>query len=295
MRDDLIPFSFGGNKVRIALKYFEDMERKHCDCIIAYGNRQSNLCRAVSNLSASRGIPCYIVSSIEHIDKENETNNEAMVRMTGAKIIFCSKDNVALTIAQVLYDSRKLGMEPYYVYGDIYGNGNENIAIQAYVEAYADIVRYESENHVFFDYIFLASGTGLTQSAIICGDLANGCNKNIVGISIAHSKEQGREKIFKYISGYTGKIINKIYFEDKYLYGGYGKYSIKIIQTVKDVFRLDGIALDPIYTGKAFNGMINYLKENNVQNKNILFLHSGGLPIFFDTMQKILFDYSDSE
>ncbi len=42
-RDDLVPFSFGGNKVRIVQKYFKDMSKKGCDCIITYGNSRSNL------------------------------------------------------------------------------------------------------------------------------------------------------------------------------------------------------------------------------------------------------------
>jgi D-cysteine desulfhydrase len=53
-RDDLLPFSFGGNKVRIAQKYFEDMDEKGCDCIIAYGNSRSNLCRVIANMSKSK-------------------------------------------------------------------------------------------------------------------------------------------------------------------------------------------------------------------------------------------------
>ena len=47
-RDDLLPFSFGGNKVRIAEQYFRDMKKKDCDCIIAYGSSRSNLCRVIA-------------------------------------------------------------------------------------------------------------------------------------------------------------------------------------------------------------------------------------------------------
>ena len=53
-RDDLIPFSFGGNKVRIAEQYFEDMKKKGCNCIISYGSIKSNLNRVIANMSKSK-------------------------------------------------------------------------------------------------------------------------------------------------------------------------------------------------------------------------------------------------
>ncbi len=43
----------------------------------------------------------------------------------------------------------------------------------------------------------------------------------------------------------------------------------------------NSIILDPVYTGKAFYGMSQYIRENKIQGKNILFIHTGGLPIFF--------------
>ena len=44
----------------------------------------------------------------------------------------------------------------------------------------------------------------------------------------------------------------------------------------------NGIECDQTYTGKAFNGMINYIKDKDIKNANILFVHTGGLPLFFD-------------
>ena len=49
-REDLLPYSFGGNKARIGLEYLADMERQGKDHLIAYGNARSNLCRVLSNL-----------------------------------------------------------------------------------------------------------------------------------------------------------------------------------------------------------------------------------------------------
>jgi 1-aminocyclopropane-1-carboxylate deaminase/D-cysteine desulfhydrase-like pyridoxal-dependent ACC family enzyme len=101
-RDDLLPFSFGGNKVRIAQAYFDDLEKKGCDCIVAYGNSRSNLCRVIANMSAAKGIPCYIVSPADDSGERIDTNNSCMVRAMGATIIPCLKTNVAATVERTL-------------------------------------------------------------------------------------------------------------------------------------------------------------------------------------------------
>ena len=48
-----------------------------------------------------------------------------------------------------------------------------------------------------------------------------------------------------------------------------------------------GIPLDSTYTGKAFRGMLSYLEENGIHGQKILFIHTGGTPLFFDDLNKI--------
>ena len=77
-----------------------------------------------------------------------------------------------------------------------------------------------------------------------------------------------------------------IFFTDKYMEGGYGAYSENVAQIIREVYRTDGLPLDMTYTGKAFYGMVKYLEENNVRNANVLFLHTGGAPLFFDFLEQ---------
>jgi len=284
-RDDLFPFSFGGNKVRIAQKYFEDIDKKGCDCIVAYGNSRSNLCRVIANMSKAIGIPCFVISPADESGERVETNNSIIVKAMGAQIIPCIKSDTAATVAKVMGDCRAQGLNPYYIYGDIYGKGNEKVAVQAYVEVYEEITQCEAENGVVFDYIFHASGTGTTQSGLICGSLLRGDGRKIIGISVARDAEYGYEvivdNIFTYMERQEG-IAHTIHFEDKYIAGGYGKYNNQIEDIIKRMLNEDGIPFDPTYTGKAFWGMTEYLKVHLIEGKNILFIHTGGLPLFFD-------------
>ena len=50
----------------------------------------------------------------------------------------------------------------------------------------------------------------------------------------------------------------------------------------------DGIPLDTTYTGKGYWGMKEYIKENEITGKNILFIHTGGTPLFFDDLEELI-------
>lgn len=99
------------------------------------------------------------------------------------------------------------------------------------------------------------------------------------------------EILTKYIKSYLqenesaiNSAIKKICFEDQWICGGYGNYNHDILETIMKVYQNDGIPLDPTYTGKAFWGMKEYLKNQTITGKNILFVHTGGVPLFFDIM-----------
>ena len=61
----------------------------------------------------------------------------------------------------------------------------------------------------------------------------------------------------------------------------------KVIDVIKNVLFYDGIALNTTYTGKAFYGMLDYIEKNHIKNKNVLFINTGGLPLFFDDMEEL--------
>lgn len=69
-------------------------------------------------------------------------------------------------------------------------------------------------------------------------------------------------------------------FTDEYLCGAYGTYDDDIVRTIREEITVDGIPLDTTYSGKAFNGMKKYIIDNKIKNKKILFVHTGGTPLF---------------
>ncbi|MBR0431278.1 pyridoxal-phosphate dependent enzyme [Candidatus Saccharibacteria bacterium] len=284
-RDDLIDFSFGGNKARKAEKFKEDIVAKKADAIVTYGSSESNHCRVIANMARSLGLKCYIISPEE---KYEETYNSKMIRMFGARIIKVPIDEVSTTIDNLLERFKK-ECKPYF----IPGGGHGNFGTDAYVDAYNEIKEYEVEHDFTFDYIFLASGTGTTQAGLICGQILNkDFDRKIIGISIARNKEKGEGVIIESIRDYLCKDINDylhcVNFNDEYTLSGYNKHNDKILNVIKKVLLKDGIALNTTYTGKAYYGMLEYIKKNNIMDKNILFLNTGGLPLFFDDMKGLI-------
>lgn len=295
-REDLLPFSFGGNKVRIAIEYIKDMKRKNCDVIIGYGNSRSNLCRVLANIACKENIPCYIISPSDDDGIRFETNNSYLSNISGAKYVYCNKANVSETIKKLITRLKVDGRSPYYINGDEYGQGNEAIPVNAYFNVYNEIINQEKFLNLHFDYIFLALGTGMTYAGLISGQIyANDLKKKIIGISIARKQKTALLHVKKYIHSYFDNINNRdilncVNIIDNYLFGGYGKYSDDLKLEIISLYKEEGIYADLTYVGKAFYGMKKYIEKKDISNKNILFIHTGSSPLFFDKINEILGD-----
>ena len=64
-REDLIPYSFGGNKARKGLLFFKEIDKGGYDCVVTYGSSHSNHCRIIANMAAARKMKCYLISPRE--------------------------------------------------------------------------------------------------------------------------------------------------------------------------------------------------------------------------------------
>lgn len=286
-RDDLLPFSFGGNKARKAQLFYNVIDAGYYDCVVTYGSSSSNHCRVVANMATARGLMCYIISPEE---ASKETFNSKMMSAFGAEITVCPVSEVHDTIERKLEALKEQGHTPYF----IAGGGHGNIGTQAYVNCYEEICQYEQKNNIHFDYIFHASGTGTTQAGLICGQLINHDDRQIIGISIARRNPRGREVVLESINDYLAQqqvnvekelIENLTIFVDDYIQGGYGNTSNATKDIISNVMKKYGIPLDITYTGKAFAGMLSYITDKQIANKNILFIHTGGTPLFFDDLK----------
>jgi len=291
-RDDLTDFALGGNKARKIEFFLSDIKEKGCNYVVTYGSVQSNHCRITAVAAARLGLSCLLILSGTEKDI-SFSGNDIIYNLAGASIRFCEVNEVSKTIEKEMNNLRSKGFNPYF----IQGGGHGNLGTHAYVEAYKEIKQQSEELNISFDYIFLASGTGTTQAGLIAGKNILDGREKIVGISIARKAEKGIDVIKKSLKSYFTEFYIKnlievddkeIIFDDSYIGKGYGDIYEDVVDSIKFMLSKNSIILDPVYTGKAFYGMCDYIKKKNIRGKNILFVHTGGVPLIFKHGKNII-------
>lgn len=313
-RDDLLPFSFGGNKVRIARAFVADMIEQGCDALVMYGDLQSNLCRVLANLCHELGVPALMVATAHDqeahdqaahggSDRANANStaeapasfNERLVRRFGIDVLRCASDGIADAVDEAMDRLRSQGRRPYYIYGNRYGTGNEGTAARAYEEAYREICVQERKLGLSFGIIATPYGTGCTQGGLICGSLNAADGRSIVGFSISsRSPERARSVLEETVADWhrkSGRTLpegwrDHIDLQCGYNRGGYGTEDVRVDEMVEFMLKENSVPTDPTYMGKALLGLADYLLEHDVRDTDILFLHTGGLPLFFDYLER---------
>ncbi len=279
-REDKLPLSYGGNKVRFSQAFVAHMRQLGKTALVAYGSKSSNLCRVLAQLCKQESIPCAVVFSEDH---PTRTNNSEIVSSLGVREYACDKSSVAQTVDKAMADLRAEGYDPYYIYGDRYGKGNELTPVTAYKKVYDEIVKFETEQQLHFDYIFLAVGTAASYSGLLCRAQELSHNRNILGISVARPQAICEEIIRENLKLYLGTESNApVKVTDEYLQGGYGQHTPEQLEEIDHIFARYNLPLDPTYTGKAWYGMKKTIEKTNIKDKNILFIHTGGYPLFCD-------------
>ncbi len=283
-RDDLLPFCFGGNKARIAACYMEDMLNGGYSCMVGYGSQRSNLSRALACACFVAGVRCVIISPHEPVNDDGHAFNADMVRMFGAEFVCCEKHDVRETVAATLHRLTSEGETPYYIYGNEMGTGNKEVPTRAYSGFWNGLA---AQCDICFDELYLACGTGMTMAGVISDAARTGIGCQVTGISVARIASLAEEHVQAYIdkADIDSDARNRIPFWrvwDGGLRGGYGGSDLEERAVVRSLLSHEGIPTDLTYVGKAFAGMLDLLRENEVRKKKILFLHTGGTPIFFD-------------
>ena len=289
-RDDLTDAALGGNKVRKLEYILADALEKGCDTIITTGGPQSNHARITAGVCARLGLSCILVLSGKK--KEVPEGNLLLNRIFGAEIIFAGTWDFK-AIHEKMEDLKKYleknGRRAYTVPL----GGASGLGTLGYANCFFEITRQEKELKIKFNRIYTANGSGGTQAGLEIGKAVEHSGKEIMGISVLFKKEKAAGLVKNEIKEglgvlgiKTGKEI-KLNIEDKYIGEGYAVPDERTLSAIKFAGSNEGIVLDPVYTGKAFAGLIEHVKCGKIsKNEKILFIHTGGYPGIVNMTEK---------
>lgn len=280
VRDDIFPFIGGGCKARKAVSYEKFLKENGYNAIVTCGGIQSNHNRAMALMCARNGWKCHLCIQGTEERFLSEKGNALLDRLSGATCELIRPEDTSVAMDRAMESLKAEGHNPYYVVG-----GGHNLpGGTCFVDAVKELKKQCDEIDYKPDYIFLASGTGSTQAGIVVGlDLVGWTDVKCVGISVARQYERGKQVIAEFanmLADYYG--INKDYtdsiiFNTDYLCGGYENYSYEMKEFLINAMKQTGMAFDTTYSGKGFYGMMQEIEKKQLQNKNIIFWHTGGL------------------
>jgi L-cysteate sulfo-lyase len=258
-----------------------DAIKNQADLVVTVGAVQSNHTRQTAAACAILGLKCLIVLEQRLVDAPNSymtSGNVFLDKLFGAEVILCPKEKDVKEYAMEIMAKRKnQGANPYY----IPVGGSNHIGELGYVECMREIIEYDKDNS--FTHIVLATGSGGTHSGSVAGKTYYKNDVKIVGISVKDKKNDQEEKVFKlaqtacdYINCDQPKREDVFVF-DNYVGGGYGVPTKGMKEAVKLLATKEAILLDPVYSGKGFDGLMDLVSKKYFKDTDkLLFIHTGG-------------------
>lgn len=291
-RDDNTGLASGGNKTRKLEYLIQNALDNKCDTVITAGAQQSNHCRQTAAACSKAGLECHLLLGGEQPD--NYEGNLLLSHLLGAKIHFTGENRKGEDLPVL---KKTLEQHDKTCYIIPYGGSNLTGAL-GFVNAVKELKEQLIEQSLKIDYIFFSSSSGGMQAGLTLGIELFDLDAQLHPINIDKEEINGLtlEEIVLQIVTEGQKIlsINKrflpadIFLDKDYNDAGYGVITEDERFAVEELAMTEGILLDPVYTGRAFYGMLDSLDNQKIPaNSNILFWHTGGMPAIFKYGNKL--------
>ncbi|HKK72706.1 MAG TPA: D-cysteine desulfhydrase family protein [Candidatus Krumholzibacteria bacterium] len=282
-RDDLTGLAFGGNKTRKLEFLVGDALARGADTLVTSGAVQSNHCRQTAAAAACAGLECHL--ALGGADPGTRDGNLLLDDLLGAHLHWCGEARKGETVPTIVTALRERGRSPVVVpYG-----GSNPIGARGYVRAAAELREQCEARSLHFDAIVFASSSGGTQAGLCVGMARADLNARGIGVRI--DPEPGpngdlRDEITELIAALdtedgttTGAAIEVV---DEFAVPGYGTVTARERDAVHRSARTEGVLLDPVYTARAFGGLLAMTADGRLPRASrVLFWHTGGTPALF--------------
>ncbi|MCA8298018.1 D-cysteine desulfhydrase family protein [Burkholderia sp. AU30198] len=289
-REDIAGVGGGGNKLRKLELLIGEALQSGAETVITVGARQSNHARLTAAAAARAGMRCEVVltRSVPRDDADYvESGNILLDSLFNARVhdLPASADAMAYAIAR----ADELRASGQRVYICPFG-GSSPVGCLAYAACAAEIVQQSRAQGNHFDRIIVPNGSGGTHAGLVAGLAALGTGTIEVDAYTVYAPAAEAHRATLDKAQQTARIINRdteispdaVRVDASQLGPGYGIPTDAMRRAVRLLASQEGLLLDPVYSGKAFAGLIEGVTSGRyASDKNILFVMTGGLPGLF--------------
>ncbi|MEO0403108.1 MAG: D-cysteine desulfhydrase family protein, partial [Pseudomonadota bacterium] len=288
-RDDLAGTTFGGNKARQLEFYLGAALARDCDTVLITGAVQSNFVRTAAALAAKIGLRT-IVQLEQRVPGQDalyqSSGNVVLNGLLGAEVMYypdgedeAGADAALRARADV---ERKKGHRPFVIPLAL---GNPPLGALGYVKAAHEILAQADD----FDFVVVASGSGLTHAGLLAGLVQGGFAGRVIGSCVRRDAVHQRRRIRTVLDdlaplmgGGTDVPTDAIEIWDGALAPGYGQMGPLALDAMQMMAQTEGLILDPVYTAKVFAAIPALVQSGRIPTcSKVLFVHTGGLASLF--------------
>jgi D-cysteine desulfhydrase len=287
-RDDLTGAELSGNKVRKLEFLLAEAQDQGADTVITCGGEQSNHCRATALAAAKVGLASRVVLRTDDpAAPPPTTGNILLDRLAGASVRWISRPDWARRNAIMEEEAaavRAAGGRPYV----IPEGGSNAMGSWGYVACAAELVDDLAALPARPTTIVFACGSGGTAAGLALGAKLCGLTERgvrVAAVNVCDDRDYFARVITRICADMTSRwslpqsiAPEELDIVDGHVGRGYAKSRPEELETIRDVCRRDGLVLDPVYTGKAFHGIVTELARDRGRfGERIVFVHTGGI------------------
>jgi D-cysteine desulfhydrase len=294
-RDDHMSIGGGGNKLRKLEFLLGEARTQGADTIITVGALQSNHARLTAAASARAGLKCELVLSprvyrdgIEYC----RNGNFLLSNLFGANITevdIKDRNDPAATeklVNKIEASLKNSGQKSYFCPT----GGSTAVGALGYALCANEIAQQSKEMGIDFAQVVVPNGSGGTHAGLAAGFAAIGMSPRMVKSYAVVTSRENTLKFTLKIAQETAKMLKPslqltqedIDIDDSHLGEDYGIPTKEMLDAVRIMARSEGVLLDPVYSGKAFAGLLHDIQAGKyASGQNVLFLMTGGIPALF--------------
>ncbi|MCE2517570.1 MAG: D-cysteine desulfhydrase family protein [Alphaproteobacteria bacterium] len=289
-RDDLAGPSFGGNKSRQLEYYLGAALAEGADTVLITGAVQSNFVRLAAATAAQAGLAA-VVQLEERVDTDDphyhQSGNVMLNHLLGARIIRYPVGEDENGADAALYAEaerlKAVGKRPYVI---PLGADKPPLGALGYIRCIEELGQQDAP---VFDDIVVGSGSGATHLGVMAGVRLYRPGTRVTGSCVRRAEPLQRDRLLGMMPAFNDLLNTEGFLGeddldlwDGALAPGYGQISDAGATAMALMAQLEGQMLDPVYTAKAFAGVVERARNGAIaKGAKVLFIHTGGLAGLF--------------